>query len=141
MNERRPRPPSDWDEVFRSEDEPTGLVVRVMQDKASRIPRYNIEIGKWIVKKDGDAFMGRRVPVFLDRDKGTVMLRYNLEDVLQQLMSEAEGWILETAQQLENEFQASREQERFDRHEPRQPVMRKGKTERKRRRRSNRENY
>lgn len=134
--ERRERPPADWQEVHAVHDAGTGIVVRVLRDMASRMPKFNFEVGKQIHKKDGESFVGRRIPIFVNRTEGKVELRDGLSNVIGKLTGDAESWVLRESQRLEDEFQASRERERFERHEPRQPVMRQGKTDRKRRNRA-----
>lgn len=128
-NNNNTRPPSDWQEVERFADEETNLVVKVVQDMAYKIPRYAIEIGQHIGRDDG--YVGRRVPVFLDRERDEVSYRRNLVPVVEKLVAEAQSWIVSTARRLDDEYKKQREQDRINKRQPRQEVMRNGKTERK----------
>ena len=100
-----PRPPSDWQPVQDFYDE-GGLVVRVKRDMASKWPRFSLEIGK--TGNEPDRIL-RFLPVPTDRpEPGQVRLKDPLITRLVPLLEQAEGYILNEAQRMEDEFQASR---------------------------------
>jgi len=134
MNQRKDRPPADWQEVHRIKDEDTGAVVKVVQDMSIKFPRFSIEVGQHIGRDDD--YLGRRIPIFLDRRGDEIIHRHsNLHQSISRLIEEAVGWSLAQAQKLDAEFKQQRELDRMRRGEPRKEVMRQGKTERKRRNR------
>lgn len=138
QREHKDRPPPQWVAVKPFKDEKTGITARVLRDKSSKMPKFALEVGKDIGKDNsfGERIIGKRIPVFVDRHEGKAQLRDDISSIVGSLTAQAEAWIRNEAQRLEDEFHRQREQERFDRHEPRQKVMRQGKTDRKRRRRA-----